>query len=230
MLILIAEDDTETARHLADGLSERDHEVVIASTGAEAIRIAQGRNFDVAVLDRLMPEGDGISVLAALREAGNQTPVLLLTALGRIEDRVDGLEAGADDYLVKPFAFEELVARVNALTRRRLASVPAVEAPVTRLTWGGLEIDLLQRRATFEAEMVLVQPRELRLLEELMRAEGRIVTKTMLLERVWNFDFDPKTNIVETHISRLRTKLGEAGARNMIDTVRCVGYRMVGQG
>jgi two-component system OmpR family response regulator len=169
-----------------------------------------------------LPRLDGLSVLRRLRAAGIRTPVLLLTALGRIEDRVDGLEAGADDYLVKPFAFTELAARLNALLRRGTS----VEA-VTRLEVGTTAIDLLKREVHRSSRPIALQPREFLLLEELMRNAGRVVTRTMLLERVWDFHFDPQTNIVETHISRLRAKLNEAaGSNDAIETVRGVGYRM----
>jgi two-component system OmpR family response regulator len=155
-----------------------------------------------------------------VRTAGIELPVLLLTALGRIEDRVTGLEAGADDYLVKPFAFSEFAARVNALARRR-----PLQPEVTKLDQSGIQLDLLKRQVFRDGRPVLLQPREFRLLEELMREGGKVVTRTMLLERVWNYHFDPQTNIVETHISRLRSKLNEGGKPDPIETVRGVGYR-----
>jgi two-component system OmpR family response regulator len=164
---------------------------------------------------------DGLSVLRRLRAAGIEIPVLLLTALGRIEDRVEGLEAGADDYLVKPFAFSELAARINALARRGPLSAPA-----TRLECGPLSMDLLRREVRRDGEVVVLQPREFRLLEELLRNAERAVTRTMLLERVWGFHFDPQTNIVETHISRMRAKINEGGKPDLIETIRGVGYRM----
>ena len=225
MRILLAEDDRETAEFVERGLEELGHSVLVASTGTEALHYAVSEPADLAILDRMLPELDGIAVLRRIRAAQIQTPVLLLTALGRIEDRVEGLEAGADDYLVKPFAFSELAARVNALGRR-----PPINQPATQLTWGPLAIDLLRREVRRGGNVIALQPREFRLLEELMRGEGKVVTRTMLLERVWGFHFDPQTNIVETHVSRLRAKLNHGGGEDLIETVRSVGYRMRGHG
>jgi two-component system OmpR family response regulator len=220
--ILLAEDDAETAEFICVGLSALGQQIVRAAAGEVALSLAITEQFNAIVLDRMLPGLDGLTVLRRLRAAGVRTPVLLLTALGRIEDRVDGLEAGADDYLVKPFAFTELAARLNALLRR----VTGVEA-VTRLEVGTIAIDLLKREVHRGSLPIALQPREFRLLEELMRNAGRVVTRTMLLERVWDFHFDPQTNIVETHISRLRAKLNEAaGSNDAIETVRGVGYRM----
>ncbi len=175
----------------------------------------------MAVVDRMLPGLDGVALVKRIRAAAIETPVLMLTALGRIEDRVSGLEAGADDYVVKPFAFSELAARVNALARRK-----APDSQLTRLESGGITLDLLARKVTRDGEPIALQPREFRLLEELMREDGKVVTRTMLLERVWNYHFDPQTNIVETHISRLRSKLNEGAKPDAIETVRGVGYRM----
>lgn len=222
MRILIAEDDPETAGFVARGLRELGHTVSLAADGHLALEAALADEHDVLVLDRMLPAPDGLQVTRALRAAGIAVPVLVLTALGRIEDRVDGLEAGADNYLIKPFAFAELAARVHALGRR----APLSEAPATELTWGPLRLDLLRRELTCGGERVPLQPRELRLLEEILRGEGRVVTRTMLLERVWDFHFDPQTNIVETHMSRLRSKLNECGGADLIETVRGAGYRM----
>jgi two-component system OmpR family response regulator len=223
MQILLAEDDVDTAGYVARGLSELGHNVMRATDGADALHLASTEICDLVVLDRMLPSLDGLSVLRRLRAAGIDTPVLLLTALGRIEDRVEGLEAGADDYLVKPFAFSELAARINALARRR----PLSEI-VTELEIGGLRLDLLKREVRRDGRLVALQPREFRLLEELMRNGERVVTRTMLLEHVWGFHFEPQTNIVETHMSRLRAKLNEGGAGDLIETVRGVGYRMRG--
>ncbi|MBN8809358.1 MAG: response regulator transcription factor [Sphingomonas sp.] len=225
MNILLAEDDAITADGIAAGLRGSGHQVQVASTGRAALDLLDQQGFDLAVLDRLMPQGDGMSVLAAIRRRDDHLPVLLLTALGAIEDRVAGLEAGADDYLVKPFAFAELSARITALGRRAAASA-AETAPDIVLRWQALELDLLQREARWHGAPVAMQPRELRLLEELMRADGRILTRTMLLESVWKLHFDPRTNIVETHLSRLRTRLADAGVVDAIETVRGAGYRM----
>lgn len=221
MRILLAEDDVETAEFVARGLTELGHNVLRAADGADALHYAATEDCDVIVLDRMLPVMDGLAVLKRLRAAKVETPVLLLTALGRIEDRVEGLEAGADDYLVKPFAFSELAARLNALGRRR----PLQETP-TQIRAGPLTMDLLTRQVWRDDQLVALQPREFRLLEELMRNSDRVVTRTMLLERVWHFHFDPQTNIVETHMSRLRAKLNRGGAPDVIETLRGVGYRI----
>jgi two-component system OmpR family response regulator len=221
MQILLAEDDADTAEFVAKGLGELGHNVLRAADGEDALHYATTEKCDVIVLDRMLPALDGLAVLRRVRAARIDTPVLLLTALGRIEDRVEGLDAGADDYLVKPFAFSELAARINALGRRK----PLNDTP-TEIEAGPLRMDLLARHVWREEQLVPLQPREFRLLEELMRNSDRIVTRTMLLERVWGFHFDPLTNIVETHISRLRAKLNRGGATDLIETVRGVGYRM----
>ena len=221
MRILLAEDDVETAEFIARGLGELGHNVVHVEDGADALHLLSTDDFDLAVVDRMLPRLDGVTVVQRMRAADVQLPVLLLTALGRIEDRVTGLEAGADDYLVKPFAFSELAARVNALARRK----PLKQQP-TRLQHGAVSIDLLRRQVTRDGEPIALQPREFRILEELLREDGKVVTRTMLLERVWSYHFDPQTNIVETHISRLRSKLNEGGKPDVIETVRGVGYRM----
>jgi len=223
MLVLLAEDDAETAGFMERGLRELGHTVMHAADGLDALHAASTETFDIIVLDRMLPRMDGLMVLRRIRAAGVDCPVLLLTALGRIEDRVEGLEAGADDYLVKPFAFSELAARVNALGRRR-----PLQQQATELTWRGIHMDLLKREVTRGGRTVPLQPREFRLLEDLMRGEGRVVTRTMLLERIWGFHFEPRTSIVETHMSRLRAKLNEGGGADLIETVRGVGYRMGG--
>ena len=219
--ILLAEDDKDTRQFVERGLGELGHNVVAAVNGEDALHLALTERVDVIVLDRMMPELDGFSVLKRLRAGGVSAPVLMLTALGRIEDRVDGLEAGADDYLVKPFAFSELAARIQALGRR---SAPA--SITTKLSAGEIEMDLLTREVRRGGRAILLQPREFRLLEELMRHAGEFVTRTMLLERVWDFHFDPQTKIVETHMSRLRSKLNDGGRTDPIETVRGVGYRL----
>ena len=220
MRILIAEDDRETADFIRRGLEELGHNPVVAANGTDALHLLSTDQFDVAVIDRMLPGLDGLSVVRRARAADIQLPMLLLTALGRIEDRVCGLEAGADDYLVKPFAFSEFAARVNALARRR-----PLQSEVTRLEQAGISLDLLKRQVTREGVPIPLQPREFRLLEELMRQGGKVITRTMLLERVWNYHFDPQTNIVETHVSRLRSKLNEGGKPDPIETIRGVGYR-----
>ena len=221
MRILVAEDDKDTAEFVQKGLHELGHNVVLTPDGLDALHLLSTEQLDVAVLDRMLPRLDGLSVVRRARAAGVETPVLLLTALGRIDDRVSGLEAGADDYVVKPFAFSELSARLNALCRRK-----PLQNNVTQLKYDGLVMDLLKRQVLRDGVTVNLQPREFRILEELLREEGKVVTRTMLLERVWNYHFDPQTNIVDTHISRLRSKLNEGGKADLIETIRGVGYRL----
>ncbi|MDB5708334.1 MAG: Response regulator in two-component regulatory system with PhoQ [Sphingomonas bacterium] len=225
--VLVAEDDADTRAYVERGLRELGHVVTGAADGRDALFLATGESFDAIVLDRMLPVVDGMTVLKSLRAAGIATPVLMLTALARVEDRVEGLEAGADDYLVKPFAFTELTARLNALARR-----PVGVSAETTLRAGPVEMNLLKREVRRAGQRIDLQPREFALLEELMRNAGRIVTRTMLLERVWDFHFDPKTNIVETHVSRLRSKLnagfGAGGGGDVIHTVRGAGYMIDG--
>lgn len=223
MRILVAEDDPETAEFVRRGLSELGHNIAVVGNGTDALHLLLVEEFEIAILDRMLPGLDGVSVVRRARAGGIETSVLMLTALGRIQDRVEGLDAGADDYLGKPFAFSELTARVNALTRRK----PFQLQPAT-LEHQGIVLDLLKREARRDGAQIVLQPREFRVLEELMREGGRIVTRTMLLERVWNYDFDPQTNIVETHISHLRAKLNAGGKEDAIETVRGAGYRMAG--
>lgn len=209
-------------RQFVEGaLGEMAHVVVSTTSGAEALRLGLSEAWDIVILDRMLPDLDGLSVLKGLRGNGQAIPVLMLTALGQIEDRVSGLDAGADDYLVKPFAMSELMARLNALTRRVAPSESG-----TCLTCGGITLDLRTRQVRRDGRAILLQPREFRLLEELVREGGAFVTRTMLLERVWDFHFDPQTKIVETHMSRLRTKLNEGFAGDAIETVRGMGYRV----
>lgn len=223
MRILIIEDDDETARFIARGLSEQGHAVTVAANGREGLYKALDGEADVIVLDRMLPDLDGLSVLKALRGASSDTPVLMLTAVGGISDRVEGLTAGADDYLVKPFAFSELSARILALGRR-----PAARVEASRLEAGDIVLDLLARTVERGGMRIALQPREFAILAELMRNPRRVMTRTMLLERVWDFDFDPKTNIVETHMSRLRTKLNAGFEHDAIQTVRGAGYMIRG--
>jgi two-component system OmpR family response regulator len=221
MRILIAEDDAETAGFVERGLGELGHNVTVVGQGGDALHLALTEDFDLVVLDRMLPGLDGLSIVRRMRSAEVTAPVLMLTALGKIEDRVEGLDAGADDYLVKPFAFSELAARVNALGRR-----PPPQTIVTKLAASGIEMNLLSREVRRNGNLVPLQPREFQLLEVLLRHAGEFVTRTMLLERVWDFHFDPQTKIVETHISRLRAKLNEGGLPDPIETVRGVGYRI----
>lgn len=225
MRVLLAEDDAETADYVERGLVELGHSVTRAMDGEEALNAGLDGNFDLIVLDRMMPKREGLDVLRRLRAAAIGVPILLLTAKGGIADRVDGLDAGADDYLVKPFAFSELVARINALGRRA-----PVSETVTRLEVGDVVLDLLRRKVTRAGCAILLQPRELTLLELLMRNADRPVTRTMFLEQVWGFHFDPQTNIVESHLSRLRAKLREGFDSDPIETIRGLGYRMRSDG
>ena len=219
MKLLLVEDDRETAAYLKRALGEAGHVVDHAASGRDGLLLAAGEPYEVIILDRMLPQLDGLSILRTIRAAKVKTPVLLLTAIGGIDDRVEGLEAGGDDYLVKPFAFAELLARVNALARR-----PPPQDLQVALRVGDLDINLLTRSVTRGGQRIDLQPREYQLLEYLMRNAGRIVTRTMMLESVWDFHFDPKTNIVETHISRLRSKLAREGAPELINTVRGAGY------
>lgn len=221
MRILLAEDDQETASFVGRGLHELGHNVLSATNGVDALHFAQTESVDVAVLDRMLPGLDGIGIVRTLRDQHSALPIILLTALGRVDDRVAGLEAGADDYLTKPFAMSELAARINAVARRGSSDQRA-----TFFTAGDLSLDLLTREVRRADKIVPLQPREFRLLEELIRNAGKFVTRTMLLERVWDFHFDPQTKIVETHMSRLRAKLNFGGLDDLIETVRGVGYRL----
>src|SRR5580704_15737692 len=211
MRVLIVEDDAETFVYLRAQLEAVGHAVAGAPNGRDGLLIAAEPGFDVIVLDRMLPELDGVSLVSKLRRAGIQTPVLFLTNLAGVDDRVEGLAAGGDDYLVKPFAFEELLARLQALARR-----PTLGSSPTVLTAGDLEMDLVARTVRRGGEAIELQPREFSLLEYLLRSDGRIVTRKMLLEQVWDFHFDPRTNIVETHISRLRTKIDRGRGEALI--------------
>jgi len=219
MKVLVLEDDAELSSYLENGLGELGHNVTVTARGEDALYLLLDDMFDVAVLDRMVPGRDGLSVMREARSLGCQTPVLMLTALAGIEDRVEALEAGADDYLVKPFAFAELAARLNVLARR---VAPILDQQV--LSAGEIEMSLLRRTVKRAGRAVELQPREFSILEHLIRNADRVVTRTLLLEKVWNFGFDPQTNIVETHMSRLRAKLNEGFAVNAIRTVRGSGY------
>lgn len=221
MRILLAEDDAETAAFVERGLAELGHVVTHVANGEDAVHLGATEQFEVIVLDRMLPGLEGLDVLRRLRAASVRVPVLVLTAKGGIADRVAGLDAGADDYLIKPFALTELAARLNALMRR-----PPISDVTTRLEVGDIVLDLLKREVTRAQRPVHLQPREFALLEQLMRNAGRVVTRTMFLEQVWGFHFDPQTNIVESHLSRLRSKLREGFADDPIETIRGAGYRM----
>jgi two-component system, OmpR family, response regulator len=219
MKILVVEDDAETADYVARGLTEAGHLVDRAADGREGLILASDGGYDALVVDRMLPKLDGLGLVRALRAAGVKTPALFLTARAGVGDRVEGLEAGGDDYLVKPFAFAELLARLNALARR-----PPLQGEPTVLRVGDLEMDLLRRTVARAGRRIELQPREFRLLEYLMRRPGQVVTRTMLLEGVWDFHFDPRTSVVETHISRLRAKVDRDFGPELIHTVRGAGY------
>ena len=219
MRILLIEDNVETAAYVVKGLNQNGHVVKHVSDGRGGIMLASSEQYDVLVVDRMLPGIDGLSCVASVREMGVKTPVLFLTALDSVGDRVTGFEAGGDDYLAKPFAFAEFLARLYALARR-----PPLAEVVSVLRVGDLEMDLLQHRVSRAGEVIEMQPREFRLLEYLMRNAGRVVTRTMLLEKVWQFNFDPKTKIVETHISRLRSKVDRNVDQQLIHTIRGSGY------
>jgi two-component system OmpR family response regulator len=220
MRILIAEDDPHTAAFIAKGLKEAGHSVDHATSGKDGLFLATTETYDAIVLDRMLPGVDGMTVLRTLRAAGNTTPVLMLTALGEVEHRVDGLRAGADDYLVKPFAFVELSARLDSLLRRQ----QGVSSELTLLNVDDLELNLLTREAKRAGRVIELQPREFRLLEYLMRQANRVVTRTMLLEAVWDYHFDPQTNVIDVHISRLRQKIDRDFDYPLLHTVRGAGY------
>ncbi len=224
MKLLLIEDDEETAAYVKTGLQEHGHVVDRAANGRDGLFLATAESYEVLVVDRMLPGLDGLALVRTLRAAGTRTPVLFLTTMGGVGDRVQGLEAGGDDYLVKPFAFAELHARINALARR-----PPLAEVQTVLRVADLEMDLLKRVVTRGGVRIELQAREFSLLEYLLRHADRVVTRTMLLESVWDFHFDPKTNIVETHISRLRSKLNRGGDPELIETVRGAGYVIRGR-
>ncbi len=221
MRVLIVEDDTHVARNIAKMLSEAGHVADVAHDGEDGLAMAREGAFDVLIVDRMMPRRDGLSMISELRSDGDKTPALVLSALGEVDDRVEGLKAGGDDYLVKPYAPSELMARVDVLARRR-----DPDAVKTKLEVGDLAMDLLARTVHREGDAILLQPREFRLLEFLMRHSGQVVTRTMLLEKVWDYHFDPQTNVIDVHISRLRSKIDKPYEVQMLHTVRGAGYRL----
>jgi two-component system OmpR family response regulator len=221
MRILVIEDDPDAARYLVKGLKESGHVVDHAANGKDGLFLAMSEGHDVLVVDRMLPEINGLAIIEAIRTAGKRTPVLILSALGEVDERVQGLRAGGDDYLTKPFAFTELLARLEALTRRN-----PLAAPQTRLAAGDLEMDLLARTVTRAGREIELQPREFRLLEYLLRHAGHVVTRTMLLENVWDYHFDPQTNVIDVHISRLRQKIDKGFGYPLLHTVRGAGYSL----
>jgi len=221
--ILLVEDDRETADYLVRGLGQEGHGVELAANGQDGLFRATDGTFDLIILDRMLPVLDGISVLKALRAANISTPVLVLSALASVGDRIEGLESGSDDYLVKPFSFAELLARVNALLRRREARVDPADH---RIAVGDLEIDPLSRIVRRAGKKIELKPREYLLLEYFARNEGRVVTRTMLLEQVWDYHFDPGTNVIDVHVSRLRRKVEDGFEKPLLHTVRGAGYML----
>jgi len=222
--ILLIEDDAETAGYITKGLGEQGHVVDHAGDGRDGLFLASDPGYDLVVLDRMLPGLDGLAIVRAMRAAGVPTPVLILSALASLDQRIEGLDGGSDDYLVKPFAFSELIARVNALLRR--ADGRGGDATETRLVVGPLEIDLLGRVVRREGRTIDLKPREYSLLEYLARNAGRVVTRTMLLEQVWDYHFDPGTNVIDVHVSRLRRKLDDGFEMPLLQTVRGAGYRL----
>jgi two-component system, OmpR family, response regulator len=219
MRILVIEDDREAATWLIKGLTESGHVADLAADGEEGLALARERVHDVLIVDRMLPVMDGLAVIRTLRAEGNKTPALILSALGEVDERVKGLRAGGDDYLAKPYAFSELLARIENLGRRA-----AQEPQQTKLKAADLEMDLLARTVTRAGQPVLLQPREFKLLEYLMRNAGHVVTRTMLLEHVWDYHFDPQTNVIDVHISRLRSKIDKNFGNPLLHTVRGAGY------
>lgn len=221
MRILVIEDETEVAAYLSKGLREHGYAVDVAHDGKEGLYLALSESFDAMIVDRMLPNVDGLSIVRSVRQASIQTPVLILSALGQVDDRVAGLREGGDDYLVKPFAFSELVARLDALRRRQTPS-----GEQTRLVVGDLEMDLLARSVRRAGQPIDLKPREFALLEYLMRHAGQVITRTMLLEHVWDYHFDPQTNVIDVHISRLRQKIDRGFDHELLQTVRGAGYTL----
>ena len=219
MRILVIEDDPTVGQYIVSGLKDSGHDVEIADEGLKGLRAATAGNFDVLVVDRMLPKMDGLTLIETVRMAGNTTPVLILSALGEVDEKVQGLKAGGDDYLAKPFAFLELLARIEALVRRA-----SIKEDVILLQVDDLSIDLITRKVLRQEVEIILKPREFQLLEYMMRNTGQVVTRAMLLEAVWNYHFDPQTNIIDVHISRLRQKIDKDFTANLIHTVRGVGY------
>ena len=219
MRVLIIEDDEETLNFITSGLKQSGHVVDQASDGKDGLFLALENDYNVLVIDRMLPSLDGLSIVQTVRSSGKRTPILILSALGEVDDRVEGLQKGGDDYLVKPFAFSELVARLEALTRRADGEIAE-----TSLRVGNLEMDLLSHVVKRAGRTIELQPREFRLLEYLMRQAGQVVTRTMLLEKVWDYHFDPQTNVIDVHVSRLRSKIDKNFNPPLIHTIRGTGY------
>ncbi|MEM0911705.1 MAG: response regulator transcription factor [Pseudomonadota bacterium] len=220
MRVLVIEDDESTGNYIKKGLQESGHTVDVATDGKDGIFFATTENYDAIILDRMLPYIDGMTILQTLRLKGDKTPVLILSALGSVQDKVQGLKAGCDDYLVKPFSFEELIARVEALVRR--ANDNASEVTVLRVK--DLEVDLLGRKVSRGGKTIDLKPREYKILEYLLEHKGQVVTRTMMLENIWDYHFDPTTNVVDVHVGRLRKKMDEGFDTSLIETVKGAGY------
>lgn len=221
MHILVIEDDMEAASYVIKGLTESGHLVHHCADGKSGLGQALTTHFDIMIIDRMLPELDGLSIIAAIRAANVVTPVLILSALAEVDDKVEGLTAGGDDYLTKPYAFSELLARIEALSRRHHP-----EQTSNKLKLSDLEMDLIKHKVTRAGTLIALQPREFRLLEYLMRHEGQVVSRTMLLEQVWDYNFDPQTNVIDVHISRLRNKIDKGFSRPLLQTIRGAGYSL----
>lgn len=222
MKILLIEDDAEAANYLQKGLREQNHTVDHAADGKDGLFLATTEKYDAMIIDRMIPEVDGLTIVQTLRAANNETPVILLTAMDKVDEKVKGLKSGADDYLAKPYSFTELLARLETITRRKTG-----EKIQTTLTCGELEMNLLTRNVVRAGKEIELQAREFSLLEYLLRNSGQVVTRTMLLEHVWDYNFDPQTNVIDVHISRLRQKLDKGFDKSMIQTLRGAGYKLV---
>jgi two-component system OmpR family response regulator len=218
--ILLVEDDIQVSQYISQSLEAQGHHVHVCHTGTDGLKLGESQHFDVMILDRMLPGMDGLALLRRLRAANIATPTLILSALGDVDDRVEGLKSGGDDYLVKPFALVELLARIEVLARR---GQPSTHSEII-LSGGGITIDLLARRVTRNGEIIALQAREFKLLEFLLRNKNQIVTRAMLLEHVWNYHFDPQTNVIDVHISRLRQKIDHDPAHSIIKTIRGSGY------
>lgn len=222
MKLLLIEDDKEAAKYLMKGLREHGYVVDHSENGKDGLFLATTEKYDTMIIDRMVPEVDGVTIIQTLRASGNETPMIILTALDKVDERVKGLKAGADDYLAKPYSFTELLARLEAITRRK-----AGEKAVTKLVCGELEMDLLTRMVKRSGKAIDLQAREFALLEYLMRNHGTVVTRTMLLEHVWDYNFDPQTNVIDVHISRLRHKIDKGFDKSLIQTLRGSGYKLL---
>jgi len=220
--LLLIEDEIEVADFIKQSLEEAGHTVCHLDNGRDGLTQALASSFDVLIVDRMLPELDGLKVVKAIRATGNQTPVLFLSALGQVDERVKGLKAGGDDYLTKPFAFSELMARLEALSRRP----PHVQSEITELVIGSLTMDLLSRKVFRDNREITLQGKEFNLLEQLLRNQGRVMTRTMLLENVWGYHFDTGTNVIDVHMSNLRKKIDPPGSPPMLHTVRGAGYKI----